>query len=264
MKIYAPILASSVLASGPVRLGETGPEGALNDKVIILKDHPTRLTNNMDYIENIKGDKFGMSTTYANFNLQSYGCWCRGPKWDYGKGRAIDVFDELCRQQHHNYDCLLIEDQTCDVYGVDYSVDIFMLDREVYVECTDDINTDPCKAKTCMIDLQIVSQYVKQIENMIFPFMSDFGHDFGFEPEDNCPRGDNSGRDKICCGSFPYREWFLKNNDIDFRNRECCEYDDMDVQALWGDSNMKKGRYYDSSIEVCCSDGVAVIGGRCG
>jgi len=208
-------------------------------------------------------NKFGMQTDYANFNLESYGCWCRGGSWNHGKGQPVDVFDGLCRQQHHNYDCLAMEDSTCDPTGILYNFKLYLVGNRVKVECSNDPVTESCKARTCMIDVQIISQYVTELNQFKFPSMFDFGHQF-FDPEVECPRGTPSDREKVCCGSYPFREWFLKNGDIDFKNRECCEYDDAEVANNWG-AGTKRGRYYDSSIETCCSDGtgVSVIGGRC-
>jgi len=216
---------------------------------------------------NVKNDGYNMATQYTLFKLQNYGCWCRGYGWPQGKGEAVDVFDEICRKQHHNYDCLEMEDPTCSPASQHYDLQMWMVGRHVWVSCVNDPVTEPCKAKTCMIDIQIVKDYVAEANQMNFPMMSEFGHQqmgYGaFDPEVSCPRGDNSNREKECCGSYPHREWFLRNDDIGFRTRECCEYNDQVVQNDWNDPNMKVGRYYDSSIETCCADGVSVIGGRC-
>jgi len=245
-----------VLPATGIKLGTS-----YDTKVVVSYDKPDNHTD-------AAADKFGMISPYSRFNLQGYGCWCRGPHWEHGKGQAVDGFDDLCRKQHHNYDCLQMDDETCDGITTRYDVDLWMVDREVFVECINDPVTESCKAKTCMIDVQIVKEFVALTKAMNFPIVSEYGHYMStngfFDPAVECPRGDNSVREKQCCGSFPFREWFLKNGDAEFRTRECCEYDDIQVQADWRDSSIKRGRYYDSSIEVCCADGVAVIGGRCG
>jgi len=227
------------------------------------------IRSNVKLAPNVAGvDRFGVSSRYERFTLKNYGCWCRGYGWRQGKGETVDAFDEICRMQHHNYDCLEMDDPTCSPASQHYDMQFWMVGREVHVECVNDVVSDPCKTKTCMIDIQIVKNYIKELDQFIFPNMQMFGHQqmgYGaFDPEASCPRGDNSSREKECCGSFPHRTWFLRNDDVGFRTRECCEYNDSVVQNDWNDPSMKSGRYYDSSIETCCSDGVAVIGGRCG
>jgi len=267
LKIWTSLCLSSITG---VKL-KIGEERDFNKGVLFHAVEEGRLTKNFAHLFSLddeEGDsdynmKFGMLSLYANYNLESYGCWCRSADWTHGKGQPVDVFDELCRQQHHNYDCLAMEDQHCDPTTVQYSFDLYFRDGNVLVECSNDLVNESCQAKTCMIDIQIVSQYVEQLHQFVYPAVFDFGHVF-FDPEVECPRGTPSDREKVCCGTYPFREWFLKNGDVDFRDRECCEYDDSDSISNWGPGT-KKGRYYDSSIEICCANGsgVNVIGGRC-
>jgi len=222
-----------------------------------------RLATNL---KKINFSRFGKKVEYKEFDLTNYGCWCRGDNWLHGKGQPVDEFDEICRLQHHNYDCLLMEDPTCDVVDGLYWYNIYVDNGVIVVDCDD--SNDACATNLCMIDVEVVSRYVSLSNAMFFPTFHDFGHfESGhgpFLPEFECPRGENHIRQKECCGSFPYREWYLTSDDEEFKNRECCEYNNLDVQADWEDLSIKVGRYYDTSIEVCCDDGVAVIGGRCG
>lgn len=258
-------MISAIAADNAQNLGnvQTSDETTIEGRLSVERYCPEGYEREQDKCVSVGTDRFGLQTTYSSFNLANYGCWCRGGAWVHGKGQAVDIFDELCRQQHHNYDCLALEDSTCDPNTVLYSYDIFMVGTDVMVECSNDPVTESCQAKTCMIDLQVISKYVKELNQYSFPDVRQFGHGV-FDPEVECPRGTPSDREKVCCGSFPFREWYLKNGDVDFRNRECCEYDDAQVAADWG-AGTQKGRYYDSSIETCCSDGsgVSVIGGRC-
>jgi len=268
MKFILPLI-SAATATILGEYNDVTDYSLISDQRNTPRGHPMGILEDAKVAVNVRNTtRAGMQTQYTLFKLENYGCWCRGFGWRQGKGEPVDVFDGICRMQHHNYDCLEMEDQNCFPASQHYDLRMWMVGRNVHVECINDPVTESCKYKTCMIDLQIIKNYITEVNRMNFPVMDIFGHQHmgygAFDPESTCPRGDNSNREKECCGSFPHREWFLKNDDAGFRTRECCEFDDPEIQNDWQDASMKRGRYYDSSIETCCADGVAVIGGRCG
>jgi len=222
-----------------------------------------RLATNL---KKVSFSRFSKRVEYKDFNLKDYGCWCRGDHWQHGKGLPVDEFDEICRLQHKNYDCLQEEDPTCNVVDGLYHYNVYFDNGLVVVDCA--AENDSCEMKLCKIDVEVVSRYVNLNNNMQFPDYTLNGH-FGsgrgpFLPDFECPRGENHSRVKECCGTYPYRQWFLTSDEGEFANRKCCEFDDEEIQTDWNDTEIKVGRPYDSSIERCCADGVAVIGGHCG
>merc|ERR1712190_213431 len=154
MKLIPLISLATVSAQTQLgNLGDVSQYAAVSDRNNILANATKMgVQTNMKLAPNAKVDGFNMATQYTLFRLQNYGCWCRGFGWRQGKGEAVDAFDEICRKQHHNYDCLEMEDPTCSPASQHYDLQLWMVGRHVWVSCLDDPVTEPCKAKTCMID----------------------------------------------------------------------------------------------------------------
>lgn len=49
------------------------------------------------------------------------GCWCYFDQTHgQGRGQPVDRIDEICKQLHQNYECLLIDSQSLDLLNTDY------------------------------------------------------------------------------------------------------------------------------------------------
>merc|ERR1712048_315485 len=63
---------------------------------------------------------------------------------------------------------------------------------------------------------------------------------------------------KVCCGDYPFRFWFLSMSD-GTSDRECCEYEDVNLVQSYGFSFNVGAMFHDLRQE-CCIDGVGSIG----
>jgi len=217
-------------------------------------------------------ERYGIPVPINTFDLKNYGCWCQGTNWPHGKGQVVDDFDRICLNQYKGYECIRMDssdrNEACDPENADYTWDLTVENNNFIIECSDDNLGNFCKTETCKVDLRSIFAWWEKTSNFYFPSMQDYGHvgsgHGSFDPEIECSVGGTVRRDKICCGDYPYRSWYLKTNDVDFtNNRECCKYDDITIQDLWNDDSMRVGTFYHSDIERCCPHGVVTLTGQC-
>merc|ERR1712048_130344 len=194
----------------------------------------------------------GIKGTSAYFG--DYGCWCYFDE-NHGKGRgpAVDAYDALCKQLHHNYECLIMEtaagaNDSCDVdpWAVEYTPDLGVLTamfnnnyEGVLAAC--EAQPDPCKVNVCKTEMGFAVQFALENQQSSRDDAA-YKHELGFQPleGDNCPikeNKDTTDSEKSCCGPYPMR-FPYKTFD---GNRACCNVKTYDVNTL-----------------ECCADGSGI------
>lgn len=206
-----------------------------------------------------------------------------------GFGETVDEWDEACKAHHQGFDCISIdaeiEGETCNPNETDYLLKIApQSDGDYILQCADEIDSTWCERRTCLVDLRFMARHWKLELEEDFPDYESFGHAGyhglseieGFDPSESCqlpattrgtpapywnPKSNTGGRTsgpdhhvtvKQCCGDYPYRLWFDKNN---VHNMKCCTYEDVQVNEEYGFS-IKVGQIYNDMTKQCCADGV--------
>jgi len=208
--------------------------------------------------------------------INNYGCWCYGGQfWPgardmTGTGPHMDIYDDACKAHHMGFDCIVAdadaEGETCVPNETAYSLLITpQANGDYTIECDDDIADDWCKRRTCLVDIRFIARHWKLEKDEIFPDYETYGHsgfhdnagDFDTDVcvvpvEHHGPGGHTRSIVKVCCGEYPYRIWYDKNNN---RGTKCCEYNDAQVNADYG-FNIKIGQLYNKMANTCCPYGV--------
>ena len=171
----------------------------------------------------------------------SYGCWC-----DLGNqlkrssnGDPVNDLDSACRDLHHNYNCIKIEDPTCNPRTLnaaagEYSLPISALSPLVTVEaqCAGYNIGDSCAYNTCVAEAYFLRQTVAPVYagNLDWTIMwnnSTLQHSpegsFDYEgtcgvstggvsgscPPEGCNPPSSDIHEKQCCGAFPTKVAFF-------------------------------------------------------
>jgi len=234
--------------------------------------------------------RFGLVLTIPVIN--NYGCWCYGgASWPgardiSGFGPAKDEYDDACKAHHMGFDCITLdadaEGESCQPNEEQYSLLVTPLQSGDYtLECADSIADHWCKRRTCMVDLRFIARHWKLESDGVEPNYQAYGHpghhnNIGNFDTSQCaipenpnkgPGGHNGGNNdkpvlpvqKVCCGDYPYRIWYNKNND---RGINCCAYEDPAVNNDYGFS-LKVGRLYNTAAATCCSSGLVTSSNVC-
>lgn len=215
------------------------------------------------------GSKFKLNV------INNYGCWCYGgASWPgardtTGWGPSMDEYDEACKAHHMGFDCISLdadaENESCDPSTQQYSLLMTPLANGDYtLECSDAIEESWCKKRTCMVDLRFLARHWKLESDNVDPDYTSFGHSGFHNNAGNfdtsvCEiKGNGSGSNggkpiqKVCCGDYPYRIWYDKNNS---KKLGCCAYEDQSVSEEYGYS-VQIGQLYNTFTGTCCSTGV--------
>lgn len=230
----------------------------------------------------IQQGRFGLKLKLNVIN--NYGCWCYGgASWPgardvTGLGPAMDEYDEACKAHHMGFDCINLdaeaEGETCQPNEEQYSLLMTpQANGDYTLECADSIEDDWCKRRTCMVDLRFLARYWKlEIDNIQKDF-TNFGH-AGFHnnagnfdtsvcivkgPGGGSKGGNNLPIKKVCCGDYPYRIWYDKNNN---RGLQCCAYEDQGVSEDYGFA-VKIGKLYHTASATCCDSGIVTGSNIC-
>lgn len=151
------------------------------------------------------------------------------------------------------------------------------------LECGDDLEDDWCRANTCMVDLRFMTEYWGLTAQGVAPDFASFNHhnhetnpstfdtgvcpypiDYVLHGNQGGGGGGNGHRElpewdeKVCCGDYPFRFWFLTMSDGS-SDRECCEYEDVSLVNEYG-FNFNVGAMFHNLRQQCCIDGVGSIG----
>merc|ERR1712226_126469 len=207
--------------------------------------------------------------------VSNYGCWCYGgADWPTGEGRgsARDEHDDACKAHHMGFDCIEIdaEIENRDCKPTDTSYDISTIKPAPYgminLECSNTIEDDWCKRRTCLVELRLLARYWSLIAQRVYPDYDTYGHTgtnaLGpFDPMQSCPpvpgTGGGQPKEKRCCGDYPYRVWHYDfvNNQGDYHT-QCCTYEDTSISLLYG-FPITIGALYEQDKEKCTATGVA-------
>lgn len=233
-----------------------------------------------------KPEDFGADKQSARFGLvfkipviNNYGCWCYGGEsWPgardvTGFGEPKDVFDDACKAHHMGFDCITMdaeaEGETCIPNETKYTLLVTPLANGDYtLECADSIETDWCKRRVCLVDIRFIARQWKLEADGIKPDFEAYGHPGFHNSQGNfdtsvceVPTKPHTGNgnggpkreiQKVCCGDYPYRIWYDKNNE---KGISCCAYEDSSVISDYGFSLMV-GQLYNSMSATCCNNGV--------
>jgi len=182
---------------------------------------------------------------------QNYGCWCYLDDFHgLGKGKPIDGVDSECKTLHNNYECLILDTiegvpDSCDEnpWNVEYELKntvkliSAILDRnqkDAVELCKESNVNDVCAQNVCIVEM-IFTIRVNIAKNEFGFHIYDFGHDYGFQSEEECKIfGENESGDKSCCGEYPTRKSFRPNAG----EKGCCS-----------------GKVYSELFLECCDDG---------
>lgn len=211
--------------------------------------------------------------------INNYGCWCYGgDSWPgardtSGFGEPKDVYDDACKAHHMGFDCITMdadaENESCIPNETSYTLLVTPLASGDYtLECADSIEEDWCKRRVCLVDIRFIARQWKLEADGIKPDYEAYGHPGHHNNQGNFDTSvcevpsrphngnGNGGRtrvvQKVCCGDYPYRIWYDKNND---KGTSCCAYEDSSVISDYG-FNVKVGQLYNSMSSTCCKDGV--------
>lgn len=214
--------------------------------------------------------------------INNYGCWCYGgSSWPgardtSGYGEPKDVYDDACKAHHMGFDCITMdadaENEACIPNETKYRLLVTPLANGDYtLECADSIEDQWCQRRVCLVDIRFIARHWKLESEGIKPDFEAYGHpgyhnnvgDFdtkvcevskpGRSPGTGNGNGGHENRpQKVCCGDYPYRIWYDKNNN---KGVQCCAYKDASVIADYG-FTLKVGQLYNSMSATCCSDGV--------
>ena len=119
----------------------------------------------------------------------------------------FSTFSKLAR----GYRCVFIDsdyDKTCTPWVVEYS------NREID-ECSE--NNGDCSQNACHVE----NYFIENLYNLALigaeMNSEEFGHNAGFDHENNCPGGPKKEGVQECCGEYPERYTFI-NNGTEFCN----------------------------------------------
>lgn len=210
--------------------------------------------------------RFGLQ---FKINLVSdYGCWCYAwSQWQTGEGRSAprDEHDDACKAHSMGFKCITLdaeaEGKECHPYETSYST---LITQNKYgediVECADSIEDDWCKRRVCLVELRLLARFYHLIGTGIWPDYAQFGHRSAkkglFDPVAECnPLAGAQPVEQVCCGDYPYRTWFYRNQ-ANSQDTQCCEFEDPDITRAYGFS-INVGALYSSKDQQCTADGVA-------
>merc|ERR1712050_390817 len=127
---------------------------------------------------NAHARNFGHAVNSGGDNIFSfdYGCWClfamNSGYVGSGNGEPVDEFDAECKLLHDNYNCMVVEESTCDVYNVVYNRPggawtTYWADKlwtgtvtpdEIVSECNS-VNSPLCERSACIIESTFLNRY---------------------------------------------------------------------------------------------------------
>ena len=209
--------------------------------------------------------------------INQYGCWCYFEQETFlGKGQPKDKIDQLCKDLHFGYECIMLDsldedsehthndpisDQgkaPCIPWKITYNSafnggynPLGLKQENLIRECERVNPVDSCQAKVCKVEGWFLNNYVVEA---IFKsgINKEFSHKNGFDSDLECSTGtgeytqqnERSNQpmtsekvEKSCCGFYPKRFSYRLNG-----VKECCQR-----------------KLYNPTVHECCSDGSAMV-----
>ena len=149
-----------------------------------------------------------------------------------GKGQPVNDLDQACKDLHHGYNCIKIDDSECNPRTLDASQNEYTLPLTAISPlvdpdqaCQDANPGDTCGYRTCLVEAQFLittyqpvyagnQTWIDMWNDMTFVHQPDGGFDF----ENQCigRPGIGPAGDKQCCGQYPYRNAYFT------ARKQCC------------------------------------------
>lgn len=269
--------------SAAKRLASVRARSGTANAATLVEDTSFAEAFNVDSSGESKPDpRFGLKIRIPVIN--HYGCWCYGGEFwpgardQTGYGPVMDVWDDICKAHHMGFDCIAkdadVENKVCNPTETPYTLLISPQSNGDYlVECADDIEQDWCKAKVCMVDLRFLARHWTLEADGLVPDYASFGHPGYHENQGSFDTmqcavtgnskspgtGSGNPRNQVCCGDYPYRVWYDRNNNA---NLKCCAVADVNTINDYG-FYLETGKLYNDNHKKCCLGGVVSINDQC-
>jgi len=184
-------------------------------------------------------------------DIGGYGCWCYiDGAHGKGRGKPLDMVDAECKVLHHNYECLIM-DEECQVLPWDATytrdINVFMAlfneDESALITACESANIgDQCAINVCKTEMVFTIKIASA--SSVGKTESSLKHAKGFNPMevDNCVVKSGVESERSCCGDFPTRFPFKNYGGVN----QCC--------------GMKT---YDSTVLECCTEEELKFVGAC-
>lgn len=175
-------------------------------------------------------------------NLNGYGCWCYfDDKVGNGKGNPINFIDAECKILHGGYECIVADhaaqfNQVCEPWTIGYfsaalhyaaNQPITMLAScEFQNRLGGGFNLPDqgqCAADACAVEMRFNLALTQHVAT-ITASLTQYSHQFGFNPTEKCPTYDGyHDPTKECCGTIPERfPYKTIPNSQGVAQRGCC------------------------------------------
>jgi len=188
----------------------------------------------------IRGTAFDGQMLLFSSATPKYGCWCdlENSLKRASNGDPVNDLDRACRDLHHNYNCITIEDPSCNPRTLDASVGEYNLPISALSSLTTAENAcaannlvDSCAYNTCVAEAYFLRETVRPVYAGNDDWISmwndatnqhspegtfDFADRCGVSSEGSdkqCPPegcgGPSDYHAKQCCGPFPNKVAFF-------------------------------------------------------
>jgi len=174
---------------------------------------------------------------------ENYGCWCdiNGSMKQGSSEPPVNQLDEECQILHHNYNCIKIDDNTCNPRTIGPNAGYVLPLRTMapwvdYKRACAETNPNSCLIQTCIVEAAFLRAAVAPVYQGNLQWLNmwqdpTFAHnhfDWEYEcqnpnrPYTGCgPNGCSSAEsrpssEKVCCGVYPDRK------DYNVNRNSCC------------------------------------------
>merc|ERR1711907_842625 len=119
--------------------------------------------------------------------LNSYGCWCYFDSHSEAQGPIMDIYDSFCRDLHLGYSCIMMEEEGCRPWEVDYIYTIGTSVDDIRENCKITNAGNQCKIKACIVEGHFYTRALNMlIATATYTPVTNFRHDEGFNPAVEC------------------------------------------------------------------------------
>ena len=123
-----------------------------------ISAHKNRTTINHDLFRKLQ------DFSVINSNLNSYGCWCYFDSHSEAQGPIMDIYDSFCRDLHHGYSCIMMQEDGCIPWEVDYVSAVGNNVDAIRSNCAKTNAGDQCKIKACIVEMYF---YTRALDMLI-------------------------------------------------------------------------------------------------